>query len=217
MGGGGSKPAPAPRVVTKTVTKTVVRHVPKVVTKTVVVQAQGPNFKVLMAQKFSEVKVDMRQLKLAKAALEEAKTTSYNFSLANDKFRGVKKEDLEAFGEILCAKLNLTLDTNKSTIKNSLKLAGLSDDGENAMQEFNFDEDEFTSIYGFLIAKKQIVKGKRIDKIDIASTVSRLTFSVAGKRAFTPDQLAAIKNHYSKNEALENLVQENVITKITYC
>merc|ERR1719264_1662600 len=56
----------------------------------------------------------MVQLKLAKAALEEAKTTSYNFSLANDKFKGVKKADLKDFGEILCAKLNLTLASNKS-------------------------------------------------------------------------------------------------------
>merc|ERR1712008_389775 len=87
MGGGDSKPAPAPA---------------PAVTNIVVV-----DFRQQIRAKFAQVQVDRSELKLAQDALANARSKSFQSSVANDKFKGFYKEDLDKFGGLLCNKLGL--------------------------------------------------------------------------------------------------------------
>jgi len=199
MGGGESKSAPAPSRPTVTVV----------------------SFKKQIRDKFSSVRVDRSQLKIAEAALKCAFVTSYDSSLANDKFKGITKsnEALKNFANIVIGKLGLKLEDNKNTLRNNFLAAGQCTETEAEMEEFDFIEptgkgknSSFTSMYGFLIGRQQ--SAGRL--VDIALTVNRMSFKVRGDAEFNSVQIEAIKNHYSKMKALESLQQENVIETIVY-
>ena len=198
MGGGESKSAPAPSRPTVTVV----------------------SFKKQIRDKFSSVRVDRSQLKIAEAALKCAFVTSYDSSLANDKFEGVSTTTaaLTNFADIVVRKLGLELESNKTTLKNNFLVCGAATKTDAKMEEFDFIEpgkgkdSSFTSMYGFLVGRQQ--SAGRL--VDIGLTVSRMSFKVRGNAKFNTEQIKAIKNHYCKMKALESLKQEAVIETIVY-
>ena len=163
-------------------------------------------------EQFARVQVDLAELKIAQDALANARSKSFQASVANDKFRGVYREDLDRFGTLLCNKLALKKTEHRGKVTNALLMVGLADESNAKMEEFSFDVDEFNFLYGFLFGRKRMDS----NKVDIHYAISRLMFTVECKCGFTPKQLSAIKNHYGKNEALMSLKQEKVIMEITY-
>merc|ERR1712037_376487 len=154
-------------------------------------------------------KVDWKMVDVGTNALKRAKATSFEYSLANDRFKGVKKEDLTTFGEAVCEKLHLTEDEKlkkqKAAVVSTFKMVGMA-------EELALTLDEFRSLYGFIFAA-QNDEGK----VDVAYTFYQLEFKLKEVvDGFTPDEMMAIKMHYSKNEALLTLKQENVIKEINY-
>ena len=128
---------------------------------------------------------------------------------------GVYKEDLDKFGYLLCNKLNWKTSESREKVTESLTLMTLVDGSQVSsykMDEFHFDGDTFNFLYGFMVGRFR----PGTNKLDICYAISRLMFSVQDKNAFSSEQVAAIKNHYGKNEALKSLQQENVIAEITY-
>merc|ERR1719264_270902 len=144
-------------------------------------------------------------------ALKRAKATSFEYSLSNDRFKGVKKEDLTTFGEAVCEKLHLTDEEKhkrqKAAVVSTFKMVAMAEESGGKVEELALTLDEFRSLYGFIFAA-QNDEGK----VDVAYTFYQLEFKLKEVvKGFTPDEMMAIKMHYSKNEALLTLQQENVI------
>ena len=160
--------------------------------------------------------MNVAELMMAQNALREAKIKTFQSRLANDKIMGVYKEDLDMFGNHLCNKLSLKRPELRKKVRESLEQMSLAYESQLVTQakidEFHFDGDTFHFLYGFMVGRFR----PGTNKLDICYAISRLMFSVQDKNAFSPEQVAAIKNHYGKNEALKSLQQENVIAEITY-
>ena len=202
MGGGGSK------------TVEVVRYVEVPAPAPVV--KKGPTVAEKLLKAFETVTVDWKMVDVGTNALKRAKATSFEYSLANDRFKGVKKEDLTTFGEAVCEKLHLTddekLKKQKAAVVSTFKLVAFAEEADGKVEELALTLDEFRSLYGFIFAA-QNDEGK----VDVAYTFYQLEFKLKEVvDGFTPDEMMAIKMHYSKNEALLTLKQENVIKEINY-
>jgi len=201
MGGGGSKPvevvryvpAPAPVVTTTTTTTTTTTVVQKI------------------SKAFEKVTVDKKKLNLAVTALKRAKATGFDYSLANDKFEGVKKENVTKFCDIVCKKLHLVEGRHKDAVTGAFAALELADKSKAKIEELRLDVTEFRSLYGFIFAAVN-----DDGKFDVAYTIYQLEFKLNVSEGFSMDEMKAIKMHYSKNEALLTLKQENVIANINY-
>ena len=200
---GNSTPPPAPQVVEK----------PDIKEKPVL--ASASDLEQQIRDEILKVTVDKAELEMAQHALCHTKTKTFQSIVANDKFMGVYKEDLDKFGYLLCNKLNWKTSELRKKVTDCLTRRSLVDGSQVTsykMDEFHFDVTAFNFLNGFIVGRKR----PGTNKLDIRYAISRLMFSVQDKNAFSPDQVAAIKNHYGKNEALKSLQQENVIAEITY-
>ena len=56
---------------------------------------------------FCDVRVDRAKLEIAARALRWARPGVFNYRLANDEFKGVKMENIDAAADLICQKLGL--------------------------------------------------------------------------------------------------------------
>jgi len=160
-------------------------------------------------QAFSNVRVDREKLVIASRALgRRGVIHNFNYSLANDVIKGVKKVHLDAAADLVCSKLDL-IDRDCDSVRNSFKLLAFAERGTAKLEEVSLDDGGFKSIYGYITGGRNSQ-----GDVDIAYTVHQQEFTVE-EMEFTVDEEEAMR-HYLKHVALLNLKQENIIQSISY-
>ena len=173
-----------------------------------------------LADKFNDILVNREDFDHAKSVLDR-KMDSWKESTIYDLTSGIAKDDLEEFGKLLIEQLGVTKENEKVKIMMVCKQIKFAKSKESTVNDISLVIDEFTSMYGF-IAGVKTTEGDYA----IAYAFHSLTFKVAKtgwfpwfKTAvkFTPEDVAAIKNNYSKYNALKALKEEGVIKQINFC
>ena len=162
-------------------------------------------------QAFSNVRVDREKLVIAARALgRRGVIHNFNYSLANDVIKGVKKVHLDAAADLVCSKLDL-IARDCDSVRSTFKLLAFSEGGTAKLEELSLDDGGFKSKYGYVTG----VQNSQGD-VDIAYTVHQQEFSGENMYLrFNVEEVVAIKMHL-KHVALLNLKQDNVIQSINY-
>ena len=156
----------------------------------------------------------------AKCVLDR-RMDSWKESTIYDITSGIAKEDLEEFGKLLIEQLGVTDEKEKNKITTVCKMIKIATGKECTVDHLSINIDEFSSMYGYIAA----VKTKEGDYA-IAYAFHSLSFKVAKTKwflwfktavKFTPTDIEAIKNNYSKYKALKMLKEEGVIKQINFC
>merc|ERR1719436_611660 len=90
----------------------------------------------------------------------------------------------------------------------TIELLGFATRGEAKLEEISFDVDRFYSLYGYVTGAENSVDR---NSVDIVYAIHHLEFSVRSNSSFSVEEIQAIKDHYSKHQALIALKQEAFI------
>jgi len=171
--------------------------------------------------KFENVSVNRNELILAETALGRTTASSFDYSLAHDKFIGLRKNKIQEIKEIVIRKLCLKDGEVKSKIETEVEstfdMLDLADAAESQVEQIKLDmktsEGKFVCVYGFLTAVPNGTSG-----FDLAYAIYQLEFDLMVDQNFrlSVAEMEAIKMHYSKHKALQTLKQEGVIKAINY-
>jgi len=173
-----------------------------------------------LKEKFSNVDIDKKKVSLAESALKKATANNVNSKLIHDKIVGLKVNNIDGLAEIVIEELDLADENEaKKKVRTAFRKIKLVDeDGggvDSHVEELKLDvakDNEFKCVYGFITA---ILKG---GLVHVAYAIYELQFDIEMKEGmgFEIAEIEAIRNHYSKDQALKTMMQENVIKEISY-
>ena len=172
-----------------------------------------------LQKKFSKVDISKSKVSLAEKALTKAKSNRMESRLFWDKIIGLNVDKIQNYADIVIRDLEVADQSEAvNKVKSAFeKLELVDEEGgvDSHVEELKLDvedENEFKCVYGFITA---ILSG---GKISVAYAIHQSKFKVAQKEgmSFDFDEMEAIRNHFSKNQALVTMKQENVIKKISY-
>jgi len=161
-------------------------------------------------QQFASVRVDRARLAIANQALRRVKAHDFKYWLAIDELKGVKRENIAALADIVCSKLGFRHD-HCDSVRSTFEALSFAEKSHAKLEELSLSSDGFESIYGLVLGAENSQ-----GDVDIDYAIYQQVFSVSSPSGFTVEEMEAIKNHYSKYEALLALKQENFIASISY-
>jgi len=181
-----------------------------------------------LREELEKVKVKRRDLEMADTALARAKFDSFEPKLVHNKFIGVNKTNQERVGETLITELKLTqiFDSNcedqmRDLVRKTFQFLPITPEptwtrfsGGPAYTAGIWEAGRrFSSRYG-------VIGGVENDDgtADIAYAIHLLQFELADdpNLEFTDEELGAIKDTYTKHQALLAFKQENIVKEISY-
>ena len=169
----------------------------------------------LLSDKFSKIKVNQKALTKAESALAKVRTSDYTEKLVHDITTGLVREDLMApggFADIVVDILQLENEKQKEMIKKKIEILKVSRNTQSHVEEVKMNTGKYSSIYGFLAGITDTD-----GTVTVVYAFHKLEFSFpSDQNPFTADEVAAIKDHYSKKKALTSLKQEGIIKEISY-
>ena len=128
---------------------------------------------------------------------------------------GLEIVNIQNYGNLISDTLGLKEDNHRKRIIDTLKTMTMVKTQQAGIQEVTVVINEFSSVFGFLAA---VVEPE--GTVAVAWTFHTLTFKMLTQDGqifhFTPDDIRAINVSFCKHRALENLVNEGIISKINY-
>jgi len=188
-----------------------------------------------LCEKFDNVIVSQKELKTAQQRMKGQLFDSWEEKIVHDVTRGIPKENLEEFIEMVGDGLALDSEQMKQLVA-SLKPMKFAKSKESSILEMKFNVDNFRSVYGYVAMLKEEdgtlacsyafhkLKFKLALKGMVTTTEKRFWFIPIGtteslnyeRQKFAEDDINAIKNAFSRHKALEILMKEGIIQKINY-
>ena len=172
-----------------------------------------------LEEKFSKVDISTSKVDIAEKALEKVTIDRMESRLFWDKIIGLKADKIQEYADIVIRDLKVAEDSiavkKVKLAFEKLKLLDEKGGVYSHVEELKLDMGdvkEFKCFYGLITA---ILKEGRIS---VAYAIHQSKFNIIQKEgmSFEVAELEAIRNHYSKNQALETMKQENVIKEISY-